>query len=49
VENVLRLVREPDLTERHVHNAFEESRKYTWQAVRDRWLQVYRELMAGQA
>jgi glycosyltransferase involved in cell wall biosynthesis len=48
-QNVMRLIREPDLAERLAHNAYEECRNYTWEAVREKWLQVYRELMAGQA
>jgi L-malate glycosyltransferase len=46
-ENVLRLFKEPELAERLARNAFEESQKYTWEVVRDQWLQVYRELMVS--
>jgi L-malate glycosyltransferase len=48
-QNVMRLIREPDLAERLARNAYEECRNYTWEAVREKWLQVYRELMVGHA
>lgn len=41
-DNVIRLVRDPELASRLARNAFRESRKYTWHAVRDQWLDVYR-------
>ena len=46
-KNVLRLFKEPELAERLAGNAFEESRKYTWEVVRDQWLQIYRQLMVS--
>jgi len=45
-ENVLRLLREPGLAERLALNAHEESKKYTWEAVRGPWLHIYRDLMS---
>jgi L-malate glycosyltransferase len=44
-ENVLRLLRDPDLAARIALNAYQESSKFTWQAVRGQWLNVYRRLM----
>ncbi len=41
-ENVLRLLREPDLAQRLAQNAYEESARYRWSAVRPEWLQIYR-------
>lgn len=41
-ENVLRLVRDPDLAERIVRNAYEEARRYRWEVVRGQWLAAYR-------
>ncbi len=40
--NVIRLLREPDLAARLARNAYEESRKYSWDAVRGQWVGVYR-------
>lgn len=39
--NVFRLLREPALATALARNAREESRKYTWEAVREQWLKVY--------
>jgi glycosyltransferase involved in cell wall biosynthesis len=44
-ENVLRLLRDPELAARIAQNAYQESSKFTWQAVRGQWLNVYRGLM----
>ena len=44
-ENVLRLLRDPELTARLAQNAYQESSKFTWDAVRGQWLSVYRGLM----
>ncbi|MGH9795783.1 MAG: glycosyltransferase family 4 protein, partial [Candidatus Acidiferrales bacterium] len=41
-ENVLRLLRNPDFALGLARNAYEESRRYRWAAVRDQWLEVYR-------
>jgi L-malate glycosyltransferase len=44
--NVIRLLREPELAAALAKNAYEESRKYTWEVVREQWLNVYRETLA---
>ena len=47
--NVIRLLREPALAHQLITNAYEESRRYRWTAVREQWLNVYRSLSgAGQ-
>jgi glycosyltransferase involved in cell wall biosynthesis len=43
--NVIRLLRDPALAHRLANNAHDESKKYTWEVVRQQWLQLYRELM----
>jgi glycosyltransferase involved in cell wall biosynthesis len=43
--NVIRLLRDPGLAHRLADNAHDESARYTWDVVRQQWLQVYRELM----
>ena len=40
--NVVRLLRDPVLASRLAQNAYQESRKYIWEAVRGQWLKVYR-------
>jgi L-malate glycosyltransferase len=42
--NVIRLLRDPALAARLAQNAHEESRNYTWEAVREQWLNTYRGL-----
>lgn len=42
--NVIRLLRDPALAASLAQNAHEESRKYTWEAVRNQWLNTYRGL-----
>jgi glycosyltransferase involved in cell wall biosynthesis len=44
--NVIRLLRDPALAAHLAQNAHDESRKYTWEAVRERWLNTYRGLTA---
>jgi glycosyltransferase involved in cell wall biosynthesis len=44
--NVIRLLRDPALAACLATNAYEESRKYTWEAVRGQWVKVYRGLDA---
>ncbi len=44
--NVIRLMREPELAARLAANAFEESRKYTWEVVRGQWVKTYREVLS---
>jgi glycosyltransferase involved in cell wall biosynthesis len=43
--NVIRLLRDPALAARIAQNARDESRNYTWEAVREQWLNTYRGLM----
>jgi glycosyltransferase involved in cell wall biosynthesis len=43
-QNVIRLLREPQLASRLAENAHQESRRYGWAAVREQWLDVYRSL-----
>ena len=40
-ENILRVLRDPGLAARLARNAFEESSRYRWEAVREQWLGVY--------
>jgi L-malate glycosyltransferase len=42
--NILRVLRENDLGFRLAANAYEESSRYRWKAVREQWLSAYREL-----
>ncbi len=42
--NVIRLLRDPSLATRLAQNAYQESRKYTWEVVRQQWVAVYRAL-----
>jgi glycosyltransferase involved in cell wall biosynthesis len=44
--NVIRLLRDPALAARLAENAYQESGKYTWDAVREQWVKVYRRLQA---
>jgi glycosyltransferase involved in cell wall biosynthesis len=43
--NVIRLLRDQALAASLAQNAHEESRKYTWEAVREQWLNTYRRLI----
>lgn len=45
-QNILRLLREPDLAARLAQNALEESRQYQWTAVRDGWQTIYAGLIS---
>jgi glycosyltransferase involved in cell wall biosynthesis len=45
--NALRLLREPEIATRLARTAYDESRRYHWEAVRSDWLQVYRSLCAS--
>ncbi len=42
--NVIRLLRDAPLANKLARNAYEESRRYTWEVVRGLWLKVYRKL-----
>jgi L-malate glycosyltransferase len=43
--NVIRLLRDPALAARLAQKAHDESRNYTWEAVREQWLNTYRGLV----
>jgi glycosyltransferase involved in cell wall biosynthesis len=43
-QNVIRLLTEPELADRLARNAYEESRRYRWTAVREQWLEIYRSM-----
>jgi glycosyltransferase involved in cell wall biosynthesis len=43
--NVIRLLRDPALAEQLAQNAYQESRKYTWEVVREQWADLYRRLL----
>jgi L-malate glycosyltransferase len=44
-DNVLRLLKHPELASRLARNAHEEVQRYSWQIVRLQWLDIYRSLM----
>jgi glycosyltransferase involved in cell wall biosynthesis len=44
-ENVLRLLREPDLAATLAKNAYQEAHKYRWEAVRQQWFEIYAALV----
>jgi len=46
--NVIRLLRDPALAARLAQNARDESRNYTWETVREQWLNTYRGLLKSQ-
>ena len=45
--SALRLLANPVLAKSLIEEALEECRKYRWEAVRDQWLNLYYELVAG--
>jgi glycosyltransferase involved in cell wall biosynthesis len=45
-QNIMRLLKEPELAEHLARNAFEESKRYRWTAVREQWLSIYEGLVA---
>jgi glycosyltransferase involved in cell wall biosynthesis len=47
-ENVMRLLREPDLASHLAFNAREEMKFYCWETVRQQWLKIYHSLGAGE-
>jgi glycosyltransferase involved in cell wall biosynthesis len=47
-ENVIRLLRHPELASRLARNAHEEMKRYSWSAVRQQWLEAYRSVGAGE-
>jgi glycosyltransferase involved in cell wall biosynthesis len=46
-ENVMRLLRDPELSARLAENAHGESQSYCWPAVREQWLEAYQSLKPG--
>ncbi|MGA8493246.1 MAG: glycosyltransferase [Terriglobales bacterium] len=40
-DNVVRLLRDPELASRLACNAHEELRRYSWETVREQWLKIY--------
>jgi glycosyltransferase involved in cell wall biosynthesis len=46
-ENVTRLLKDPDLASRLAHNAREEAARYSWEKVRQDWLNLYRSVLQG--
>jgi glycosyltransferase involved in cell wall biosynthesis len=44
-KNVVRVVRDQELAHQLAGNAYEESRRYCWAAVRQSWLDIYRSLV----
>jgi L-malate glycosyltransferase len=46
-ENVMRLLRDPELAWRLALNAHEEMKLYCWETVRQQWLEIYRSLQCG--
>jgi glycosyltransferase involved in cell wall biosynthesis len=48
-DNVVRVLRDPELARRLSMNAAEELRRYRWATVRENWLAAYRGLVSGQA
>jgi glycosyltransferase involved in cell wall biosynthesis len=47
-ENVIRLLRHPELALRLTLNAHEEVKRYSWGTVRQQWFQLYRSLGVGE-
>jgi glycosyltransferase involved in cell wall biosynthesis len=45
--NVIRLLHDASLASRLARNAYEESRKYCWEAVRTEWLRLYDSLLVS--
>jgi L-malate glycosyltransferase len=43
-QNVIRLLTDAELGARLAANAYEESRRYRWTAVREQWLEIYRSM-----
>ncbi len=41
-DNVVRLLKDPELASRLACNAHEELRRYSWETVREQWLKIYR-------
>jgi glycosyltransferase involved in cell wall biosynthesis len=48
-QSILRILNDPELAARLAQNAFEESKRYRWTAVRAQWMSVYRNLVSNSA
>jgi L-malate glycosyltransferase len=48
-QNILRVLREPELAARLAQNAYDESSRYRWAAVRKQWLEIYASLAPQRA
>ena len=48
-ENVLRVLRDPQLARHLSSNAFEDLRHYRWETVREQWLLAYRRLLPAES
>jgi len=48
-QNVVALLREPELASRLARNAHDECRKFQWSALRDQWADLYKRLLAGRS
>jgi len=46
-ENIVRLLKDGELSARLAANAYKESRRYGWTSVREQWLAAYRTLISG--
>jgi glycosyltransferase involved in cell wall biosynthesis len=46
-DNVVRLVREPELAFRLAQNGHAEAERCSWSVLRDRWLETYRSMLAA--
>ena len=44
--NIIRLLRDTSLAARLAENAYRQSESYTWRAVRDQWLNLYRDVLS---
>ena len=45
-DNVIRLLRNPDMALQLASNAFEDSKRFRWEVVREEWLEIYKSLRA---
>jgi glycosyltransferase involved in cell wall biosynthesis len=48
-ENVMRLLKDPELASRLARNARQEMQRYSWETVRQQWLEIYRSLVCSSA
>jgi glycosyltransferase involved in cell wall biosynthesis len=47
--SVIRLLRDPSLSSRIVHNAHQECRRYNWKAVRGQWMEIYNSITSSRS